>query len=186
MSVVWILALVLGIAVLAHYRLRAPLILGAVAIFLVLMALADQVPVWLQVIFWLLLVAAALPILLPDLRRRFFTARLYAWFGRVLPPMSDTEREAIDAGSVWWDGQLFSGRPDWDVLLDYPPAVLTAEEQAFLDGPTEQLCASGPAAGSLGVYQGQRLLRPDHSQAVRRQGLLRLCPFADRDETGDP
>ncbi|MDZ3990536.1 Acyl-coenzyme A dehydrogenase [Pseudomonas sp. Teo4] len=55
--------------------------------------------------------------------------------------MSQTEREAIDAGTVWWDGELFSGRPNWQTLLDYPAPKLTAEEQAFIDGPTEQLCA---------------------------------------------
>ena len=66
---------------------------------------------------------------------------LFAWFQKVLPPMSDTEREAIEAGTVWWDGELFSGRPDWQKLLDYPKAQLTEEEQAFVDGPTEELCA---------------------------------------------
>ncbi len=55
--------------------------------------------------------------------------------------MSETERDAIDAGTVWWDGELFSGRPDWDLLLAYPEVQLTEEEQAFLDGPTEALCA---------------------------------------------
>jgi acyl-CoA dehydrogenase len=55
--------------------------------------------------------------------------------------MSATERDAIDAGTVWWDGELFSGRPDWNTLLSYPKSTLTDEEQAFLDGPTEELCA---------------------------------------------
>jgi acyl-CoA dehydrogenase len=59
-------------------------------------------------------------LLLPDLRRKHFTAPLFNWFQKTLPPMSQTEREAIDAGTVWWDGELFSGRPDWDKLLAYP------------------------------------------------------------------
>ena len=50
-------------------------------------------------------------------------------------------REAIDAGTVWWDGDLFSGRPDWDKLLAVPAPKLTAEEQAFVEGPCEELCA---------------------------------------------
>jgi acyl-CoA dehydrogenase len=54
--------------------------------------------------------------------------------------MSDTEREALEAGTVWWDADLFSGRPDWKKLLSAPPPKLTAEEQAFLDGPVEELC----------------------------------------------
>jgi acyl-CoA dehydrogenase len=55
--------------------------------------------------------------------------------------MSETERAAIEAGDVWWDAALFSGTPDWRLLLATPPARLSDEEQEFLDGPVEQLCA---------------------------------------------
>ena len=58
----------------------------------------------------------------------------------MLPSLSDTEREAIEAGDVWWDADLFGGNPDWAKLLAFPPAVLTGEERAFLDGPVEELC----------------------------------------------
>ena len=90
---------------------------------------------------WVLLAVPAALLLLPDLRRKLFTAPLFSWFQKTLPPMSQTERDAIDAGTVWWDGQLFSGRPDWEQLLAYPKVQLTEEEQAFIDGPTEELCA---------------------------------------------
>src|SRR5437879_10635341 len=59
----------------------------------------------------------------------------------VLPPVSDTERQALEAGDVWWDADLFTGNPDWSKLLAYPQAVLTAEEKTFLDGPVDELCA---------------------------------------------
>ena len=59
----------------------------------------------------------------------------------MLAALSETEREAIEAGDVWWDADLFTGNPDWDKLLAFPPAKLTDEEQAFLDGPVEELCA---------------------------------------------
>jgi len=55
--------------------------------------------------------------------------------------MSATEREALDAGTVWWDGELFTGGPDWQKLMSAKAPALTAEEQAFLDGPCEELCA---------------------------------------------
>ena len=61
-------------------------------------------------------------------------------FRKVLPPLSTTEQQALDAGTVWWDGELFSGRPDWRQLLSIPPATLSTEEQAFMDGPLETLC----------------------------------------------
>src|SRR5208283_288395 len=59
---------------------------------------------------------------------------------RALPAMSSTERDALEAGTVWWDGELFSGHPDWRRLAATPAPRLTAEEQAFLDGPCETLC----------------------------------------------
>ena len=74
-------------------------------------------------------------------RRRFLSDRIFATYRRMVPAMSQTEREALDAGTVWWEGELFGGRPDWNRLLAYPRPRLSAEEQAFLDGPTETLCA---------------------------------------------
>ena len=141
MLLLWILVLVVGIAYLAHRR-TAPLpALGVVAVYLLAMGAWSHAPGWLLLIFWVLIAVVAMPLLLPDLRRQYFTKPLFSWFQKVLPPMSETERDAIDAGTVWWDGELFSGRPDWDKLLAYPKVQLTEEEQAFIDGPTEELCA---------------------------------------------
>ena len=66
---------------------------------------------------------------------------IYHWAKSVLPEMSATEAEAIEAGDVWWDAELFTGAPDWEAFLDIPPAELTEAEQAFIDGPVERLCA---------------------------------------------
>src|ERR671934_2195273 len=73
-------------------------------------------------------------------RRDFITKPIFRLAQRVLPQLSATEREAIEAGDVWWDGELFSGNPDWAKLLSFAPAKLSAEEQAFLDGPVNELC----------------------------------------------
>ena len=78
---------------------------------------------------------------LRDLRRDYLTKPIFNWAGGVMPPISDTERDAIDAGTVWWDGELFSGNPDWKQLLDMAPAVLSDEERKFMDGPVRELCA---------------------------------------------
>ncbi|MBI5501546.1 MAG: acyl-CoA dehydrogenase [Deltaproteobacteria bacterium] len=74
------------------------------------------------------------------LRRRVLAAPLLRLFRRMQPPMSETERAAIEAGGVWWERELFSGRPDWSRFLATPAATLTTEERAFLDGPCEELC----------------------------------------------
>jgi len=75
-----------------------------------------------------------------EFRREKLTKPLLAVYRTMLPSMSDTEREALEAGSVWWDGELFSGMPEWDRLMSYPAPKLSEEEQAFLDGPCEELC----------------------------------------------
>src|SRR5215813_8279593 len=75
-----------------------------------------------------------------SLRRDFISKPIFRWAQQVLPSLSDTEREAIEAGDVWWDADLFSGNPDWGKLLAFPPAALSAEEQAFLAGPVDELC----------------------------------------------
>jgi len=77
---------------------------------------------------------------LPPLRRRLVTPPLMKLVGGILPRMGDTERIALEAGTVWWDGELFSGRPDWDAMLGFAPRELTDRERAFLDGPCEELC----------------------------------------------
>ncbi|MET0537345.1 MAG: acyl-CoA dehydrogenase [Xanthobacteraceae bacterium] len=76
----------------------------------------------------------------PSLRRDRISKPIFGGAQRVLPTLSDTEREAIEAGNVWWDADLFSGNPDWAKLLAFPAATLSAEEQAFLDGPVEEVC----------------------------------------------
>ena len=74
-------------------------------------------------------------------RRDFISKPIFSWARNVLPAMSDTEREALEAGDVWWDADLFTGNPDWSKLIANPPASLTEEEKAFLNGPVDELCA---------------------------------------------
>lgn len=74
-------------------------------------------------------------------RRDTLTKPIFSRARGVLPAMSDTEREALEAGDVWWDADLFTGNPDWSKLLQVPQAKLTDEEQAFLNGPVDELCA---------------------------------------------
>ncbi len=82
----------------------------------------------------------AVPLLLPQIRKPFITAPLLKFYTKLLPPLSETERTALESGTVGFEGELFSGKPDWDQLLSQPKPQLTAEEQAFLDGPCEELC----------------------------------------------
>ena len=82
----------------------------------------------------------AVPLLIPGIRKPLVTSPLMKFFRKVLPPLSQTERIALETGSVGFEGELFTGDPDWSQLLDQPRPQLSAEEQAFLDGPVEELC----------------------------------------------
>ena len=82
----------------------------------------------------------ALPLVFAPIRKSLVTPPLLKFYTRLLPPLSETERTALEAGTVGFEGELFSGKPDWKQLLDLPKPELTAEEQAFLDGPCEELC----------------------------------------------
>lgn len=75
-----------------------------------------------------------------SLRREYLTQPLLDIFRTMVPSLSRTERDALESGSVWWEGELFSGIPDWSKLTQLPAPKLTNDEQAFLDGPTEALC----------------------------------------------
>ena len=86
-------------------------------------------------------VAFALLLCVRPLRLRLITRPFLRRYLKMLPAMSSTEREALDAGTVWWDGELFSGGPDWTKLMTAKAPRLTADEEAFLAGPCEELCA---------------------------------------------
>ncbi len=103
------------------------------------------------------------------LRRAIVSNPLLAWYRRILPAMSQTEREAIDAGTVWWDGELFSGKPDWDRLLAFPVPTLSQEEQSFLDNETEELCRIANDWESTHVYHD---LPPPVWQFIKDKGFL--------------
>ena len=83
----------------------------------------------------------AVPLLMPAFRRRQVSAPLLKMFARATPSLSATEQTALEAGTVGFEGELFSGKPDWSQLLKQPKPELSTEEQAFLDGPVEELCS---------------------------------------------
>lgn len=131
-------AVVVGTA--AYQRIPLVLSMILVAIFLVcwsIFFIPTNVSLYLA---WGLFLLFAVPVFVPHLRRKYITNHILKAFRKALPSMSQTERDALEAGSVWWDGELFSGRPNWQRLLSFPAPRLTAEERAFLDGPVDDLC----------------------------------------------
>ena len=137
--ILW-LALVLGGALyLAYHRVSLRAATIAVGVALVAYSFFGS-----GSLAWTIALWAAFAVLLllniDPIRQRYVTKPFLMVYRRLLPSMSDTEREALEAGTVWWDGELFTGKPDWTKLLSAKAPELTAEEQAFLDGPCEELC----------------------------------------------
>lgn len=139
-AILIIIAILIVTGVCAYFRSRLWqwTLLTAVAIVAVGLALHAIAATW--IILAAFAVLFALPLNLIPLRRALISRPLLRVFRRVLPKLSETEQTALDAGTVGFEGELFSGKPDWSQLLAQPKPQLTAEEQAFLDGPCEQLC----------------------------------------------
>jgi len=123
-------------------------------------------------ILWILialLAAVAAVLAMPALRRSLVTPHIFALFKRILPAMSDTERDALEAGTTWWDADLFSGRPDWNKFLKLPRPALTTEEQSFLDNEVKTLCELVDDWEATQVWQG---LPAPAWQYARDKGFL--------------
>ena len=133
--------LCLAVSLLAIFSLRLPRRRGAV-IFALTWLLAGSIEDDLLHPIWLILLFAALAVVLHDgLRLRLISEPVRRALSKMMPEMSDTERAALDAGTTWWEKELFSGRPNWQQFDDIALSTLTEREQAFIDNETEQLCA---------------------------------------------
>ena len=91
-------------------------------------------------LLWVIYVGVVVPLNFQTLRKNLISSPLFTRMAKVMPTISQTEQEALDAGDVWWEGELFSGKPDFNKIRSMPRPTLTEEEKAFLDGPVEELC----------------------------------------------
>lgn len=132
--------LILILAVAAYFRLPLvvwTLVLGAWILFLQLYLDAGTLALFL---LWAGFIIFIVPLNFSVVRRYAVSTHIYRLMSRVMPTISRTEQEALDAGDTWWEAELFSGKPDFSVIRNIPKPQLTEEEQAFLDGPVEHLC----------------------------------------------
>lgn len=136
----WVIVLLIVCWILAYHRiplLWSSLVLGLLLAATILLQGGTPFATVVGAVFAIVLV----PLNLPFMRRNLISGPVFRLMQKALPPLSQTEREALEAGNTWWDAQLFSGSPDWKILHDLPPARLSDQERAFLDGPVETLCA---------------------------------------------
>lgn len=138
-SLFWALLFVGGGIYLAYQRIDLRTSTIAAGIALAIYTVFGSAAWWWLILLWIAFGLMVVPNIV-EVRREKITKPLLAIYRKMLPSMSSTEREALEAGNVWWDGELFSGMPEWDKLMSYPAPRLSEEEQAFIDGPCEELC----------------------------------------------
>ncbi len=136
----YLFALIIILWVLACFKAPLKVTTAVFAGLLLICTLQNGFTTFAQ-LCWAIFLALAAILNLPALRQKFISKPALGAMRGAIPKVSQTEREALEAGDVWWDGELFSGDPDWKLLQDLPEAKLSAEEQSFLDNETEQLCA---------------------------------------------
>jgi acyl-CoA dehydrogenase len=166
----WVVVAVAVMWGLAYFR--TPLLVWTLLIGIVLAVctyFCRETSLVVLVLSWCAFLALALVLNLPALRRIAISNRLFSAFRRVMPPMSVTEREALDAGTVWWEAELFRGDPDWTRLLALPPPKLSAEEKAFLDGPVEELCRM---LDDWNITHERHDLPPDVWRFIKEKGFF--------------
>lgn len=138
---IWIIATLLVLGALIYHRTSLRVFTAGTAVML---AIATGLSIFgstTLTVLWIIAAVILLPINLGFVRKSLITKPFLKTFRKIMPEMSQTEKDAIDAGTVWWDGEIFRGSPEWKNLHNIPAPRLSAEEQAFLDGPCEEVCA---------------------------------------------
>ncbi|WP_346763820.1 acyl-CoA dehydrogenase [Wenzhouxiangella sp. XN24] len=135
----WFLLFVGGAIALAYRRVSLGVFTASAGAALLAYTIFGSGGVLWTLLLWVLF-AGLVALNVEDFRRERLTRPMLKMYRKMLPSMSRTEREALEAGTVWWEGELFAGVPRWNKLLGAPAPQLSEEEQAFLDGPCEELC----------------------------------------------
>ncbi|GAA5219267.1 acyl-CoA dehydrogenase FadE [Corallincola platygyrae] len=133
---IWLAAGIIIFGILAYHRASLATFTGAIAAVLIGATITGDAGQW----SWLVFAVIAAPLNISAIRQTYISKPLLGMYRKIMPEMSSTEKDAIEAGTVWWEGELFRGAPDWSKLHHYPAPRLSAEEQAFLDGPVEEVC----------------------------------------------
>ncbi len=129
------MTIVLGIAL--YHRLSLVISVSFLTAAMLVLTIAGSAGFW----GWAVYILAIAVFAVSGIRQSLFSRKALAAFKKVLPAMSQTEKEALDAGTVWWEAELFKGKPEWQKLHAIQAPKLSAEEQAFLDGPVNEVCA---------------------------------------------
>ncbi|MDX1270066.1 MAG: acyl-CoA dehydrogenase family protein, partial [Oceanisphaera sp.] len=162
-----LLLLLISLSILAYRRSHLPTATLISALVLVVGTLLGEV----HSSLWLMFAVLAALLNLTPLRSGLLSRPLFGLYKGLMPEMSSTEREAIEAGTTWWEAELFRGKPDWHTLHQYPQPKLSAEEQAFMDGPVEQVCRM---TNDWEVTHERADLSPEVWDYLKKQGFFAM------------
>lgn len=167
----WFLIFLTAFAVLSYHR--ASLMVWTISFALLLAVFTkfgSQLVISLTVT-WIVLLCIFVPLNILPLRRRLFSKPILNFYRKIMPSMSRTEKEALAAGSVTWEGDLFRGAPRWEKLLSLPKPKLSAEEEAFLNGPVETLCKM---IDDWDITHNRADMPPEMWKFIREEGFFSL------------
>src|SRR3989338_4815360 len=171
MGWIWLLTIVGLFGTLAYNRARLNVWTLACVVFLILMTRLSDLSVWGIAIAWIFLLGIFVPLHVTSLRYKFFSKPVLNFYRKVMPTMSRTERDALAAGTVGWEGELFRGNPRWSHLLSLPKPELSEEEQAFIQGPVEELCGM---IDDWDITHNRADLPPEMWAFLKEQGFFAL------------
>ncbi len=170
-TLAWIIAWLVGLGALAYHRVSLVKSSIVILVGLVATTLFGGFSWWMGASAW---VGTGLALAIfnhPDFRRKYFIDPVYKIFQKSIPSMSDTEREALEAGTVGWDGELFSGKPQWSQLTQGDKPKLTAEEIAFINGPLQEVCEM---VDEWEVCEKTKDLPPHVWEYIKKEGFFSL------------
>ena len=168
---IWALLFVFCFGVLAYQRAARNIWSLSCVLLLAFFSLWSHVSIFTMSLLWLIFFVIFLPLYVFPLRRYLVIGPLFSLYRRMMPTMSNTEKEALSAGTVTWEGDLFRGNPNWSTLLSKPAPSLSLEEQAFLEGPVETLCAM---IDDWDITHNRADLPPEMWQFIKEQGFFGL------------
>src|SRR3990167_3795892 len=139
-SLLWVLLFFAVVMTLCFQRASLLISTIGLGIYFLLLSYFSQGSHVLLVLYWVIFAAVFGVLNIRILRTQFLSSFIFKFYQKVMPHLSSTEREALNAGSVAWEGELFSGMPNWQKMHAIPLSTLSAEERAFMDGPVEEFC----------------------------------------------
>lgn len=171
MGLVWFLSFIVVFSTLAYHRASLKVWTLSLAIFLILATRLSAITFWPMLLTWAAFLIVFVPLHANKWRQKNITRHLLKLYRQTMPEMSRTEREALAAGTVGWEGDIFRGNPSWDKLLRFDKPHLTEEEKAFIDGPVEKLCSM---IDDWDITHNRADLPPEMWQFIKDNGFFGL------------